>query len=127
MKDTGVTEGQSVTLKVKVTKKGSKVRWFRNGKELKIDSRNKDVEITQKQLFYYLTLNKVKASDGTEISATYADDETRCNLLIQGRVPKYTLPHPHPYHLTPSNPRHPRLSYSALNVSDFRFILLRSP
>ena len=86
LKDTEVTEGQSVTLKVKVTKKGSQVRWFRNGVQIKVDKRNKDVEMTQKQLFYHLTLHKVKASDGVEISATYADDETKCNLLVQGRV-----------------------------------------
>ena len=42
--------------------------------------------MVQKQLFYHLTLHKVAAKDGTEISATYADDTTSCKLLIEGIV-----------------------------------------
>ena len=86
LKDTAVLEGQSVTLKVKVTKKGSKVRWYRNGKERVLDSKNKNLEMVQKQLFYHLTLHKVSVSDGIDISATYADDTTSCKLLIEGIV-----------------------------------------
>lgn len=36
---TEVVEGEeSVTLKVKVTKKGAKLKWFKDGKELKVMS-----------------------------------------------------------------------------------------
>ena len=85
LKDTEeVIEGQNVTLKVKVTKKGSKLRWYKNGKELKVDKRDKKYEAMQKGLVYTLTIKNVTKDDLSEYSATYHEDKTACQLLVEG-------------------------------------------
>lgn len=85
--DTTVTIGDTVTLTCKVSKKGAKIQWYKDGKKLE---RSKSVEILSEGLVQMLRLHSVaKPADVATYSCKLKKgdqaDETSCVLAIEGK------------------------------------------
>jgi CRISPR/Cas system-associated endonuclease/helicase Cas3 len=73
-----------VTLTCKITKPDGKVKWFKNGKEIK--PKDKKYEIVKDKKTQSLIIHGVTPDDHAEYSCQYEEDTTSCNLLVEGIV-----------------------------------------
>ncbi len=76
-------EGETVTLTCEVTKPGAKVKWFKDGKEIKPDGKKYEVVVDGK--VHKLIIHDTKPEDQTEYSAKFGDATTSCSLVVDGR------------------------------------------
>ncbi len=84
LKDQTVQEEQSVTLECEVSKPGQKVKWFKDGKEIKPDKKRgilPKVDGTK----HILTIPKSVVEDSAVYSVKIGDQETKGKLTVEGR------------------------------------------
>ena len=82
LQDQQCLEGETATLTCEVTKPGAKVKWFKNGKEIKPDG--KKYEVVVDDTVHKLIIHDVTPEDQTEYSAKLGDETTTCNLIVDG-------------------------------------------
>ena len=82
LKDTSVTDGESVTLECETSKPGQKVKWLKDGKEIKSDKTRK---ITSDQTKHKLTLPKSTSKDAAEYTVQIGDVKTTATLEVVGK------------------------------------------
>ena len=71
-----------MTLTCEVTKDGAKVKWFKNGKEIKPDGKKYDVVV--EGTIHKLIIHDATPDDEAEFCAKFGDETTTCNLLVDG-------------------------------------------
>ena len=81
LKDTTVDEGDSVTLECETSKPGQKVKWLKNGKEIKSDKKRK---ITSDKASHKLTIPKCDTDDAAEYTVQIGDVSTTGKLAVNG-------------------------------------------
>jgi membrane carboxypeptidase/penicillin-binding protein PbpC len=69
-------------LEVKVSKKGSKVRWFKDDKALLIQKGDRKYDLRGSGLTTKLVIKQVKKEDLGVYKSTYAEDTTECTLRL---------------------------------------------
>ena len=84
LKDTSVPEEQSVTLECELSKSYQKVKWFKDGKEIKPD-RKRGITPKTDGRKYSLTIPKTDVSDSAKYSVKCGDEETTANLTVEGK------------------------------------------
>ncbi len=82
LQDQECIEGDTVTLSCAVTRKGAKVKWFRDGKEIKPDG--KKYEVVVDGLTHKLIIHDATLEDQVEFSAKFGDETTSCRLIVDG-------------------------------------------
>ena len=81
LKDTTVTENESVTLECELSKPDKKVKWYKNGKLFKPV---KGVDVTAKGTVHKLTIPKSTVEDGAEYTVKFGDQSTSGTLKVEG-------------------------------------------
>ncbi len=82
LQDQECIEGDTVTLSCAVTRKGAKVKWFRDGKEIKPDG--KKYEVVVDGMTHKLIIHDATLEDQVEFSAKFGDETTSCRLIVDG-------------------------------------------
>ena len=82
LEDTTVTESDTVILQCQVSKPNKKVKWLRNGKEIKPDDH---CQITTDGTTHTLTLDKAVMTDSATYTAKIDRDKTIAKLLVNGK------------------------------------------
>ena len=77
---------EEITLEVKISKKGSKIVWYKNGKRLNISKGDKKYDLRESGLTSKLIIKQVKPEDLGVYKSTYAEDTTECTLRLQGKI-----------------------------------------
>ena len=83
LKDVTVPEEESVTLECELSKPDQKVKWLKNGKEIKPDKKRgvlPKVEGTK----HTLTIPKTLKDDTAEYTVKIGDEETKGKLTVEG-------------------------------------------
>ena len=83
LKDVTVPEEESVTLECELSKPDQKVKWLKNGKEIKPDKKRgvlPKVEGTK----HTLTIPKTLKDDTAEYAVKIGDEETKGKLTVEG-------------------------------------------
>ena len=83
LKDTTVPEEQSVTLECELSKPDQKVKWFKNGKEIKPDKK-RGIQPKVKGTKHSLTIPKTQRDDAAEYTVKIGDEETKAKLTVEG-------------------------------------------
>ena len=84
LKDVTVPEEESVILECELSKPDQKVKWLKNGKEIKPDKKrgiSPKVEGTK----HTLTLPKTLKDDTAEYTVKIGDEETKGKLTVEGK------------------------------------------
>lgn len=81
LKETSVTESETATLQCEVSKPDKKVKWLKNGKELKPDD---NCEITVDGTVHTLTYKKSVMTDAASYTAKVDKDKTAAKLIVNG-------------------------------------------
>ena len=84
LKDVTIPEEESVTLECELSKPDQKVKWLKNGKEIKPDKKRgivPKVESTK----HSLTIPKALTDDTAEYSVKCGDEETKGKLNVEGK------------------------------------------
>ena len=84
LKDITVPEEESVTLECELSKPDQKVKWFKDGKEIKPD-RKRNIVPKVEGSKYSLTIPKSLIDDTAQYSAKCGDEETKGKLVVEGR------------------------------------------
>ncbi len=85
LKETTVTENNTVTLECQISKPGHRVIWFKDGKEIKRTDR-REIQIDKKdKTWHRLIITKSQLDDEAEYSAKVANDVTKATLWVEGR------------------------------------------
>ena len=82
LQDQQCLEGETTTLTCEVAKPGAKVKWFKNGKEIKPDG--KKYQVVVDGTVHKLIIHDVTPEDQTEYSAKLGDETTTCYLTVDG-------------------------------------------
>ena len=94
LKDVTIPEEDSVTLECELSKPDQKVKWFKDGKEIKPD-RKRGIAPKVESTKHSLTIPKALTEDMAEYSVKCGDEETKGKLTVEGRlltiVPYQTL------------------------------------
>ena len=77
---------KTIALQVKITKKGSTIKWFLDGKRLNVEKGDKKYELRVQGLVSTLQIKNPTPAELGEYSATYAEDKTACLLGLKGNV-----------------------------------------
>ncbi len=77
-------EEQGVTLECELSKPDQKVKWFKNGKEIKPD-RKRGIVPKVEGTKHTLTIPKSLSEDTAEYAVKLGDKETKGNLTVEGR------------------------------------------
>ena len=83
LKDITVPEEQSVTLECELSKPDQKVKWFKDGKEIKPDKK-RGIVLKVDGSKHTLTIPKTLKDDTTEYSVKCGDQETKGKLSVEG-------------------------------------------
>ncbi|ELT91014.1 hypothetical protein CAPTEDRAFT_109828, partial [Capitella teleta] len=97
--DMVVIQGETVTMKCKVTKEDGKVIWKKNGKQIKS---NRKHEIQRDGTDLTLTLRDITPEEQAEYTCQYEDDTSNCNLLVEGKSCVEHTKFPNPKHPIPT-------------------------
>ena len=84
LKDITVPEEQSVTLECELSKPDQKVKWYKNGKEIKPD-RKRGIQPKVEGTKHSLTIPKTEKDDTAEYSVKIGGEETKGKLTVEGR------------------------------------------
>ena len=85
LKDITIPEEKSVTLECKLSKPDQKVKWFKDGKEIKPD-RKRNIVPKVEGSKHSLTIPKSFIDDTAQYSVTCGDEETKGKLIVEGRA-----------------------------------------
>ena len=85
LKDVTVPEEQSVTLECELSKPDQKVKWLKNGKEIKPD-RKRGIQPKVDDTKHTLIIPKTLKDDTAEYSVKCGDQETKGKLTVEGRI-----------------------------------------
>ena len=83
LKDVTVPEEESVTLECELSKPDQKVKWLKNGKEIKPD-RKRGVLPKVEGTKHTLTIPKTLKDDTAEYTVKIGDEETKGKLTVEG-------------------------------------------
>ena len=83
LKDVTVPEEESVTLECELSKPDQKVKWFKNGKEIKPD-RKRGISPKVEGTKHTLTIPKTLKDDTAEYTVKIGDEETKGKLTVEG-------------------------------------------
>ena len=83
LKDVTVPEEESVTLECELSKPDQKVKWFKNGKEMKPD-RKRGISPKVEGTKHTLTIPKTLKDDTAEYSVKIGEEETKGKLTVEG-------------------------------------------
>ena len=83
LKDTEVKVDKSVTLSCELSKPNQKVKWFKNGKEIKPDKK-RGITIAVDGTKHTLTIPKSVAEDSAEYTVKLGDQQTMGKLTVTG-------------------------------------------
>ena len=84
LKDITVPEEESVTLECELSKPDQKVKWFKDGKEIKPD-RKRGIVPKVEGTKHSLTIPKTLKDDTAEYSVKCGDEETKGKLTVEGK------------------------------------------
>ncbi len=84
LKDVTVKEEETVTLQCELSKPNQKVKWFKNGKELKPDKK-RGIEPKVDGMKHTLTIPKSILDDTAEYSVRIGDQETKGKVTVEGK------------------------------------------
>ena len=99
LKDVTVPEEQSVTLECELSKPDQKVKWLKNGKEIKPD-RKREIHPKVEGTKHSLTIPKTEKDDTAEYSVKIGDEETKGKLTVEGRLRSKVKYDSHSYDVT---------------------------
>ena len=85
LKDVTVPGEESVTLECELSKPDKKVKWFKNGKEIKPDKK-RGIQPKVEGTKHSLTIPKTEKDDTAEYSVKCGDQETKGKLTVEGRL-----------------------------------------
>ena len=85
LKDVTVPEEKSVTIECELSKPEQKVKWFKNGKEIKPDKK-RGIILKVEGTKHTLTIPKTLKDDTAEYSVKCDDQETKGKLTVEGRL-----------------------------------------
>ena len=91
LKDVTIPEDQSVTLECELSKPDQKVKWFKDGKEIKAD-RKRNIVPKVDGSKHSLTIPKSLIDDTAEYSVKCGDEETKGKIRVEGRTKKKFFP-----------------------------------
>ena len=83
LKDLTVPEEESVTLECELSKPDQKVKWLKDGKEIKPD-RKKGITTKSEGRRHSLTIPRCVSDDSAEYTAKCGDQETKAQLTVEG-------------------------------------------
>ena len=83
LNDVTVPEEKSVTLECELSKPDQKVKWFKDGKEIKPD-RKRGIVLKVDGAKHILTIPKTLKDDTAEYSVKCDDQETKGKLTVEG-------------------------------------------
>ncbi len=84
LKDLTVPEEESVTLECELSKPDQKVKWLKDGKEVKPE-RKKGITTKTDGRRHSLTIPKASLEDAAEYTVKCGDQETKAKVDVQGR------------------------------------------
>ena len=84
LKDVTVSEEESVTLECELSKPDQKVKWFKDGKEIKPD-RKRGISPKVEGTKHTLTIPKTLKDDTAEYTVKMGDEETKGKLTVEGK------------------------------------------
>ena len=90
LKDITITEEQSVTLECELSKPDQKVKWLKDGKEIKPD-RKRNIIPKVEGTKHSLTIPKSMFDDTGVFSVTCGDQETKGKLTVESKLCGYTI------------------------------------
>ena len=85
LKDITVSEEESVTFECELSKPDQKVKWFKNGKEIKPD-RKRGISTKIDGQKHSLIIPKTEMDDAAQYSVKYGEEETKGKLLVRGNL-----------------------------------------
>ena len=88
LKGITITEDESVTLECELSKPDQKVKWFKNGKEIKPDKKRGILSKTDGRK-HSLIIPKTEMGDAAEYSVKCGEEETEAKLIVEGRITMY--------------------------------------
>ena len=83
LKDITVPEEESVTLECELSKPDQKLKWFKNGKEIKPDKKRGIIPKVEGSKHTW-TIPKALTEDTAEYSVKCGDEETKGKLTVEG-------------------------------------------
>ncbi len=83
MQDLTVPEENSITLECELSKPDKKVKWLKDGKEIKPD-RKKSITTKTDGRRHSLTIPRPVSDDSAEYTAKCGDHETKAKLTVEG-------------------------------------------
>ena len=84
LKDTTVPEEESVTLECELSKPDQKVKWLKDGKEIKPDKK-RGIEIKVDGKKHILTIPKSLVDDTGDYTVKCGDVESKAKLTVEGK------------------------------------------
>ena len=90
LKDITVPEEQSVNLECELSKPSQKVKWFKDGKEVKPD-RKRNIVAKVDGTKHSLTIPKSLTGDTAQYSVKCGEQETEGKLTVEGRSSRGVL------------------------------------
>ncbi len=87
LKDQTVSERDSLRLECEVSKPNQTVKFFKNGKEIKIN--NKRYKLLSKGNSHKLQIVGANLDDSGSYSAKIGDEQTHCQLLVKGTTSQF--------------------------------------
>ena len=88
LKDVTLPEEQSATLECELSKPNQKVKWFKNGKEIKPDKK-RGIQPKVEGIKHSLTIPNTEKDDTAEYSVKCGDQETKGKLTVEGMLGIY--------------------------------------
>ena len=85
LKDITVPEEESVTLECELSKPDQKVKWFKDGKEIKPDRKRGILSKTDGRK-HSLIIPKTETDDTAQYSVKCGEEETKAKLTVEGRM-----------------------------------------
>ena len=83
--DVTIPEEESVTLECELSKPDQKVKWFKNGKEIKPDRKRGISPPKVEGTKHRLTIPKTLKDDTAEYTVKIGDEETKGKLTVEGK------------------------------------------
>ena len=85
LKDIAITEEESVTLECELSKPDQKVKWFKDGKEIKPD-RKRGISSKTDGRKHSLIIPKTEMDDAAQYSVRCGDEESKGKLSVEGNL-----------------------------------------
>ena len=85
LKDITVPDEQSVTLECELSKPDQKVKWLKDGKEIKPDKKRGILSKTDGRR-HSLIIPKTETDDTAQYSVKCGEEETKAKLTVEGRM-----------------------------------------